>query len=111
MLCCGVRYVVRAGFHVAVTSWSDRVAADMATLVRARLTSAGGCWLLRMLHARAWWMPAVSSMHRCADTPFLWLPARNAAVAQVTQHGVNSFKFFMAYKGALMARQHGRPRR
>ena len=40
------------GFHVAVTSWSDRVAADMATAV--------------------------------------------------AQHGVNSFKFFMAYKGALM---------
>ena len=40
------------GFHVAVTSWSDRVAADMATAV--------------------------------------------------SRHGVNSFKFFMAYKGALM---------
>lgn len=37
------------GFHMAVTSWSDKVAADMAAL---------------------------------------------------TQRGVNSFKFFMAYKGA-----------
>jgi dihydropyrimidinase len=42
------------GFHVAVTSWSARVAADMGTLV--------------------------------------------------AQRGVNSFKFFLAYKGALMAR-------
>ncbi|KAI7845659.1 hypothetical protein COHA_000773 [Chlorella ohadii] len=39
------------GFHIAVTSWSDKVAADMAALA---------------------------------------------------QRGVNSFKFFMAYKGALM---------
>ncbi len=51
---CRVRRVLLAGFHVAVTSWSERVAADMGTLV--------------------------------------------------SQHGVNSFKFFMAYKGALMAR-------
>ncbi|KAL4420181.1 hypothetical protein ABPG77_008317 [Micractinium sp. CCAP 211/92] len=43
--------VMDYGFHMAVTSWSDKVAADMATL---------------------------------------------------TQRGVNSFKFFMAYKGALM---------
>jgi dihydropyrimidinase len=43
-----------AGLHVAVTSWSERVAEDMRALVEA--------------------------------------------------HGVNSFKFFMAYKGALMAR-------
>ena len=40
------------GFHVAVTHWSERVALEMATLVR--------------------------------------------------EHGVNSFKHFMAYKGALM---------
>ncbi len=40
------------GLHVAVTSWGEQVAADMATLV--------------------------------------------------AEHGVNSFKFFMAYKGALM---------
>jgi dihydropyrimidinase len=52
---CRVRRVLLAGFHVAVTSWSEHVAADMGTLV--------------------------------------------------SQHGVNSFKFFMAYKGALMARQ------
>lgn len=43
--------VMDHGFHMAVTSWSARVAADMATL---------------------------------------------------TQRGINSFKFFMAYKGALM---------
>lgn len=40
------------GFHMAVTSWSDKVAKDMETLVKF--------------------------------------------------HGINSFKFFMAYKGALM---------
>jgi len=40
------------GFHMAVTSWSDKVAEDMETLVKF--------------------------------------------------HGINSFKFFMAYKGALM---------
>ena len=39
------------GFHMAVTSWSNKVAEDMATLVK---------------------------------------------------EGINSFKFFMAYKGALM---------
>ncbi|PSC75311.1 Dihydroorotase [Micractinium conductrix] len=43
--------VMDYGFHMAVTSWSDKVAADMGTL---------------------------------------------------TKMGVNSFKFFMAYKGALM---------
>eukprot|EP00889_Picochlorum_renovo_P004620 jgi/Picre1/31650/NNA_007001.t1 len=44
--------VMDYGFHMAVTSWSDKVKKDMETLVRS--------------------------------------------------HGINSFKFFMAYKGALM---------
>lgn len=46
--------VMDYGFHMAVTSWSDKVAIDMETLVR--------------------------------------------------DHGINSFKFFMAYKGALMVK-------
>jgi dihydropyrimidinase len=76
------------GFHMAVTKWNDGVAKDME-------------WLVNEKGKVSWtWL----------SSPFiLELKVRIGMVSwsfslsdQVMCTGINSFKFFMAYKGALM---------